>query len=233
MNATLLTLMVLAGQIRYERATIVGEGEKLYPLLAREQGLMEGEYRQSGHATPVFEKWVHVKSPAAAKLFPDLQFFSVRWSEKAIPSNKGRPSGLAFGLERTLGIDPQKKLVVVTMYNSGYYEPFGKLLVDRKVKIRDDGDALLVWQAFCDVHHHHWMDYALRKIDDESWRLGIFRYDQTVASDENSQTVVTNTHYMNVGVDPESHQIVSWKSVVETSDRREVPKPEGADRLYR
>src|SRR5262245_34204175 len=104
MNAALLTLLLLPGQIRYDQAAVVAEDDEIFPVLARDQAVLEEKYRKGGVTILVFQKWVHVKSPKVSRLFPQLQFASVSWSEKATPAGK-HVWGRALGLERTLGID--------------------------------------------------------------------------------------------------------------------------------
>lgn len=62
---------------------------------------------------------------------------------------------------------------------------------------------------------------------DTEWRLGRSGYDQTVASDGGFRTVVTRTHYKRVRTDPKTYRVLSWESVVDTSNERRVPANPG------
>jgi len=224
MKAAFLTLLILGLQIRYDGATPVAHDDAIYPLLAQHQASIERKYKAGGYTFAEFSQWIHVESPAAAKLFPTLQFASVRWSERANPAAK-KPVAQAIGLEKTLGVDRKKEKIVIELYGWGNYVAFGKLLVDHRIKLRDEEDAQLVWNAFCELHHKHWQHYKLQRISEREWRLGIFSYDQGISSFSGFRTIVTRTHCMKVTVDPESGRILSWKSIVDTSNKRKVPIP--------
>lgn len=225
MNIAFLVLLVLGFQIRYDGPTPVAEDDAIYRLLAQHQASIEKKYRDGGYALAEFSKWIHVDSPAAAKLFPSLQFASVRWSERANPTAKKGVAGLAIGLEKTLGIDRKTKSIVIQLYGSGNYMAFGELLINHRIKLRNEKDAERIWNAFCELHHKHWQDQKHQRISAHEWRLGISSYDQTVSSVTEFRTIVTRTHYTSVTIDPESGRILSWKGTVDTSNKRKVPIP--------
>lgn len=197
------------GQIRFETSTVVPKTDPMYPVLAERKALIE-----SCNATqPTCSDWVWVHSPAAAQLFPELQFASLSWD-----------GGNARGLEVTAAIDTASKRIVKELFSWGNYESYGELLVDHRVPLRDAAEAKLVWDAFCDIHHRHWKDDPLKKVSASEWHLGISRDDQTTSVVGELETVVTRTYYTKVLVDPKTGQITSWESKMDSSDEPKIPK---------
>jgi hypothetical protein len=200
------------GQIRFDTSTAVPKTDPIYPVLAEHKALIEMRSEGCKSAQPTFSDWVWVNSPAAAQLFPKLQFASMSFS-----------AACAHGLEVTVAIDTATKCLVKELYCYGSYEAYGELLVDHRVPLRDAADAKLVWDAFCDIHHRHWKDLPLKKVSASEWHLGISQYDQTTSVVGEFKTVVTQTHYKKVLVDPRTGQITSWESKGDSSDERKIP----------
>jgi len=86
------------GQIRFDTSSAVPETDPIYPILAAHKASIEKVYEDGKSAQPNFSNWVRVKSPAAAQLFPKLQFASISWSERRHPEVKDRAVALAAGL---------------------------------------------------------------------------------------------------------------------------------------
>jgi hypothetical protein len=226
MKTALLAILVLGFQIRCGGATPVAPDDKIYPLLAEHQASVEKKYKNGGRAVAQFGRWFHIESTAAARLFPTLRFASVRYHECPHPGAKKRALGLAFALPMTLAIDPENMKIATELFGNGDDESYGRLLVDHRIGIRNEQDAELVWHAFCDLHRRHWKkDHGLRRMSEREWRLGIYTYDQTIASTGGFRTIVTRSHYRKIAVDPDSGHVLSWKSIMDTSNRRRVAIP--------
>jgi hypothetical protein len=219
----LLATTTAVGQIRPDEAKVVEASDDIHPLLIAHQEAIAQDYKRGGVIVPQFKKWVRVDSVAARQLFPGLRFASIEWDEAADPRAKDHVLGRALSLQTTLAVDPKAGSVVATLPGHGNYEAFGTLLIERKITLRDDADAKVVWEAFCDLHHKHWKDQPHERTADTEWRLGRSSYDQTTGSEVGFKTVVTRTHYMRVRTEPKTYRVLSWESVVDTSNKRRVP----------
>ncbi|MBM80609.1 MAG: hypothetical protein CMJ78_08460 [Planctomycetaceae bacterium] len=197
------------------------QDSELHPIVMKHQAEVEQKYVEGKCKLATFTKWCEVNSSAAEKMFPNWRYAAVRWDEKRNPKWK-KPVSLAARLSKTLVIDAKRKKIVAELYGWGNYEAFGKLIVDRRVKIKDAKQARLVWTAFCELHRKFSPTAKIERASDNEWRLGISSYDQTVASSTKAKTVVTRTHYTRVTTDPKTSRMLTWKSIVETSNKREV-----------
>jgi hypothetical protein len=212
-------------QIRSNPELIVKNDNLHFSTLTEHQIQIEKQYDEGKLIQPTFQQWVRVKSEAASQLFPKMSFYSIAWAETPRPGAKNKqPIHLVLRLEKTIGINQGTGKIEAELYCSGNYEAFGELLIKHKAALRNPADAKKIWEAFCEIHHKHWQEYPLKKISDTEWHLGISSYDQIVSTTEESSTVVTQTHYMQVVIDKESGRILSWKSKVDTSNKRTLPK---------
>lgn len=130
--------------------------------------------------------------------------------------------GLCLLIEETVGINIDNGKIEEDFSCGGDYEPFGKLLITNKVVLRDNANAKRIWDAFCDIHHRHWKELPIKKISDTEWHLGIMSYDQDIGGTK----TVTRTHYMRVLVEKDSKLVLSWESMMDTSNERKVAMPD-------
>ena len=77
-----------------------------------------------------------------------------------------------------------------------------------------------MWNAFCEIHRKGWEDYGIEKGSEDVWKLGLHSYDETISEVDGVRTIVKRTHFMFVTTDPAGRQITTWRSIVETADRR-------------
>ncbi len=206
----------------FHGAAPIPKTDSIYPVLAAHQAAIAKRYEDGKCARPLFSDWMRVNSPAAAKLFPKLQFASISWSLRRHPEAKGSVA-LAEGLKVTVAIDAATKRIIKELHCGGNYEAYGKLLVDRRALLRDAAEAKLVWEAFGDIHHIGSKKWPCKKVSASEWHLGISRSDQTKSVADGFKTVVTQTYYAKVLVDSKTGRITSWESKVDSSDERKIP----------
>lgn len=156
------------GQNRRDAFTPVAPDDPAMPTLLEWQKKVTDNYNASeSFARAHFSSWAEQAFPSLKSLFPQLRFFTTDWSETPAPGKEREAVGLGLGIEVTLVCDSKGKLVK-ELFHTGNYDPFGELLAANKVAIRSDGDAKLVWEAFCDVHQRHWKEQPARKVSDPS-----------------------------------------------------------------
>ena len=225
--AVFLTAAMATGQTPFDTAKPVDANDAIYPvLMGHQQRLVQTFERDGGMIVPQFKKWVQVESTAAKQLFPDLRFASIECDLARSPKALNELISVPEGMRVTLAVDAKANTVVADLHN-GNSEAFGKLLVDRKIVLRNEADAQTIWEAFCDTHHDSRKGQPHKLLDKGEWRLGLYSYDQTIASDAVSTTVVTVTHYMRVRTDEKTGQVASWESTVDSANERRVPKKAG------
>lgn len=160
-----------------------------------------------------------IEGKAIRSLFPNWVFYALSYSNYKKPGFDDQPASLASGLGHTLAIAPDsRRLMRFSHYGS--YVAYGHLLRETKAAIRNAEDAKLVWNAFCAIHRKAWEDHEVERVAENMWKLGIYSYDETISVVDGVSTIVKRTHFMQVATDPTSKQITSWKSIVETSDKR-------------
>ncbi len=152
-------------------------------------------------------------------LFPGWEFYAFVYSNYMRKGFDDKKASLAMRLGYTLAVAPNSG-ETIRLYHYGDYEAYGALLARNKVTISNAEEARLVWRAFCEVHRKGWQNYGIERVSDSEWRLGITSGDQTIAEVDNTKTIVKRTYFTRVLTDPTTHQILAWKSTVETSDKR-------------
>ena len=207
-------------QLRQNSDLRVKDDTPALAALTAVQNGIQSAYDEHKLILPGFSAWYRVNSPSGAILFPGLEFYTISWNENLHPD---RPEdspliGRALGLEKTVAIESKTNKV------SDDYSGFWNELVERKIAITNRKDAIQIWNAFCEIHHKHWQSSPCRKVSPTEWRLGISSYDQTVAADEKTKTIVTRTHYQKVLIDEATGAIISFESVVDTDNERTIPK---------
>ena len=222
MSLQLLLCCVLGVDGVLPKPEVIAKTDPVYSVLMAHQKSMLAEYEKGRCKLPEFAQWQPLRSKAASSLFPNHRFATITWNERRHPKAT-KPVSLAAMLRKTLVIDEKKNRIVRELYAWGNYEPFGEMLIKHGVQLKTDADAQLILQAFLALHRKG-SSQLNEQVTDNEWRLGVSQYDQSVASDEVSKTVVTRKHYTRVTSHPETHVVTSWKSVVETSNRRRVFK---------
>jgi hypothetical protein len=165
----------LRAQIRLDTATFVQNTDPIYLSLEEYRLQILKQYDDTKQAQPAFSKWVDVPSAAVKDLFPSLRFAAITWDERAPPEAKNKKDigwNYAFGLQVTIGVDRSSNQIKYKLDGYGNYEPFGKLLADSQVRIRDSEDARTVWVAFCDLHFKHWKSQPAIRKSEAVWHLG-------------------------------------------------------------
>lgn len=163
-----------------------------------------------------------IESTDATTLFPGWAFYSIEFSNYMKPGFEEALIGLAFGLGETFAVPPGAG-EPMALFHSGNYEAFGELLKRTQVTVGNTGDAKRVWDAFCGVHRKSWRRHPIEEVSTTEWKLGVYSYDQGIADDGKFRTIVKQTHFKRLTIDPESQRVAGWKSVVETSDERREP----------
>jgi hypothetical protein len=171
--------LAASGQLRAGEDKLVAKTDPIFPTLDAFRASLANDYEKGKQIRAIFSAWRHVDSTAAAKLFPNLQFASLSWSMERHPEAK-ESVALAAGLEVTLAIDRTTKRQAAVLYCWGNHDEYGKLLIDHKIPLRDEKEAHLVWDAFCELHHHGSKTAPLKKVSPTEWHLGISSYDQTI-----------------------------------------------------
>lgn len=165
-----VTLSVASAQIRWDQLEKVADTDSAAPELKKWQQRVEAEYRQGGMIVPRFSSAFELPFESLKILFPQHRFFAISWLETPAPGKEKIALGLSSP-EVTLVCDTAGK-IVKEVNHTGNYEAFGELLNATKVVLRTNEDAKLVWNAFCDIHQHHWREQPAIKIDDRTWHLG-------------------------------------------------------------
>ena len=92
-SACLAALIVAAfpgpshGQPRHNAANAVPKNDPIHPLLAEYQAAMVKREEDGKQVRSTFRDWIKVDSAAAAKLFPNLRFASLRWDMHRDPED--------------------------------------------------------------------------------------------------------------------------------------------------
>jgi hypothetical protein len=199
---------------RYDKANIIPKTDLAYPTLADFRAKMQERTEERKEIRLEFNDWVKIKSPAAAKLFPNLRFAAVRWGMERHPEYKGINLSLAGG-ETVVAIDTKTNRIV----SVGDFE---KLFTDHNVTLRDAKQAKLIWNAYCDLSGRYG-GYPIRQISDTEWRLGVASFERTRSVVDGIRTLATEIYYMRVLVDPKTGLITSVEHKVDMSNERKVP----------
>lgn len=148
--------------------------DPMRPHLEAWQTNMSAGYAAGGHTEAEYGEWLEILSLPLQELFPELRFFYIWWSEAAVdPGEEPRVYGRGLGLSATVICDQDGPLST-GLLNWGNYEGFGELLKTYEVRLRDEGDARKIWEAFCDLHRKGWRKQGHEKKGDLRWHLGQF-----------------------------------------------------------
>ncbi len=100
-----------------------------------------------------------MKGPAASRLFPDYRFFVCHWNDSG-----------TFNVD-SIVLDKHLKLTTIGPFFR-LDEDFGQFAARHKVRVTDEKDALLVWDAFCEIRRWHRKSNTVQRVSDRIWRLG-------------------------------------------------------------
>lgn len=192
----------LSAQVRLDTATFVQKTDPIYPSLEEYRLQILKQYDDTKQAQPAFSNWVDVQSAAVNDLFPLLRFAAITWDERVHPEAKNKKDigwNYAFGLQVTIGVDRSSNQIKYKFDGYGNYEPFGKLLADNQIRIRNAEDARTVWEAFCDLHFKHWKSQPAIRKSESVWHLGDvtsdrFHYYYEVNLDERQRVKAARLH---------------------------------------
>jgi hypothetical protein len=134
------------------------------------------------------------------------------------PSDRNKVS-LPGWLSTTLAVSNSNPANTFELFNCNRGD-YGKFLKINKTVIRDANDAKLVWGAFCELYGGGGKDLKIEKVSDNEWKLGINSSEQTVSVVDGVRTIVKRTSFGNVTTDPNTKQVIKWKDIIETSDKR-------------
>ena len=101
-----------------------------------------------------------LKGPAARRLFPDYRFFVCQWHE-----------GSAYFID-ALALNKDRHLTSIGPLNR-HDQDFGEFLAEHKIKITDEKNARLVWDAYREIRRRHGTTDTIEKVSDRLWRLGV------------------------------------------------------------
>jgi len=194
----------------------VTESDPIFPLLVEHRNAVASEYEKRDLNAKIRE-FTSIDTPSCKELFPELRFVSYNWSiTPKIPDQKWSYTIL----EKTLAVDEAKGRIVVVIPPD---DTFVKLLTDHAVKIRDEADAKLVWNSYCETHNRPWWDYGIERVGDSEWRIGVHKSEGTIATNASFGTIESGLHFHSVLISPKTYLIESWKYVSQVSGRRQVP----------
>ena len=162
-----------------------------------------------------------VATDATRATFPGWEFHTVTFSQRAIDPVKARGSAFPGGIKITLAV-PDDGSDPVRL--DGQAEAFPELLTRAPVELRTEEDAVRLWEAFCHVHKHGWLNLRHERVGPHEWRLGIGGYERTTSTTETTRTVVAHSYHWLVRTDPETGRALSWRHVGEDSEPRVEPK---------
>lgn len=213
------------GQRFTHRGEIISDSDPFWGVLEGYRAAIQMRYDEGKRKRARFTPWVHLHTPSAERLFPNLRFAFISWSETARPDAKERPSDMIHERERIVALDKTSGQITMEFHTSSPYDRYPKLLLDSGACLGDEADAKTIWDAFCEIHHPHWKwkNYPSKRISDTEWHLGINSYDHTTSVVQDVKTVETTTHYMKVVVDPATGRVVSWESETVASNTRQIP----------
>src|ERR1700722_684888 len=150
-------------QLRNDPANAVAKDDPIYPLLAAHRATLQKREEEGKETRSTFRAWMRVDSPATARLFPNLRFYSLRWDMHRHPEAK-EPVVLALDLETVVAIETTTKRVARELWVYDNHEEFGNLLNDYKVTLRNAAEATLVWDASCDIYGQGSKTAPMKKI---------------------------------------------------------------------
>ena len=101
-----------------------------------------------------------VKSPAANRLFPDYRFFVCQWHDTSA------------WFTDSLALDKDLELTSIGLFNR-LDQDFGEFLAEHKIKITDEKNARLVWDAYREIRRRTGTTDTIEKVSDRLWRLGV------------------------------------------------------------
>jgi len=185
-------------QIRWQKLAVVEESDPATPALKQWKQTLAAKYKKGGIIVPDFSSSYELPSQSLKTLFPDKRFFAMSWCERPAEGKEKEAIGLAFCLGTTLVCDAEEK-VIKEVFHTGNYEAFGELLSAEKVTIRNNRDAKIVWEAFCDLHQKHWKDQGIERKKDGVWHLGVtttddFHYYYQVKLDKQGAVMAGKLH---------------------------------------
>jgi hypothetical protein len=155
-----------------------------------------------------------VASEALRKLFPDCHFVAVPWVYQADPQAMNKysiPEILSF----TLVLDENGKNAMPA--RTGYLEEYGQLLHAEKIKITDEGSAVLVRSALSDIYGFGMGDKNVRHSESQ-WYVG---YRENPFRAISSYEEVREASYYLVTTDSEG-VVKSGRLVNEVLERRKI-----------
>ncbi len=152
----------------------VGMADREYDLVMAEYARIHDRYVRGGIVLPqpVGPAW-RVQGPAITKLFPEHRFFLLVWNEKAKePPRPGtpRPSGLLLLARAIVILDGRDR--VQTVRNFWSVDSLAGFLSNANVKLRNQQDAQLLWDALCEIYRNDRVGRQIR-ISNQAWRLGV------------------------------------------------------------
>ena len=187
-----------SGQVQVERWPVVPKDDMIRPTLDKWCKTLQAGHDRRELIQPRFSEWLEISSDDLRTLFPSYRFAVITWDELEHPRAREKVIGRAFGLQVTLAIDAASGKGA-EFFGSGNYEQFGAFLFERGVMIQGEDDAKRVWNAFCEIHQHHWRDYGIDHPDKLTWHLGIneigeYRYYYEVSLDSANKVVSAKLH---------------------------------------
>src|SRR5262245_21131692 len=105
----LLCNAVVSAQIRPDSLKRVADDDATMPTLREWQDKLKTAYSRGGNVEARFSAWYELPFSSIQKLFPGQRFFTIEWSERAIP-----------GREKFAGALPQGIAVNRCHYRSDY-----------------------------------------------------------------------------------------------------------------
>ncbi|MEX0716468.1 MAG: hypothetical protein WD066_07775 [Planctomycetaceae bacterium] len=150
-----------ADRIRVEAAP-----DRYEDALAEFQEAVAKDYTSRREPRPVFGEWVHIETDAVRELFPGYHFAAITW-EADSASDSETTHWLASvypGLRLTAAVNRQTRTVPGAFTDADDQHVFFMALANRGTPLRDQADARLIWEAFCDLHQLPWKNRPFERI---------------------------------------------------------------------
>lgn len=133
---------------------------------------IESMQEADGDCIAEFTAWSEIDTAPVRGLFPDYRFFTITWNQRPVDETKALTRAYAWGLAVTLAVARDTHSVTEFSHYGNYVE-FGDFLRRERIRIADESDARLVWDAFCDIHHKRWNQQGNDRIHSALWHLGV------------------------------------------------------------
>lgn len=149
-----------------------------------------------------------ITSHSVAKLFPDVEFFFVKYLLEYPPESEvSRPGPL----ERVLALTPEGVIEDLSFRSLDKPDSFFRLLHRSKVKVFSESDARVATDAYCYLVNLRCPSGPTWKSGPNTYRLANEATFQVIGADGERSRVVLNHTYYEVTVEPSGHEVIDGR----------------------